>query len=365
MNRKLNIIISGGGTGGHLIPAFAIADAFIKNEFNIKVRFMGSEKGIESKLYKQRSEKYYLLKIVGLKRDFSFKSLIHNFIVFPFNFFHSLIKTYKIFNQFKPDIVIGTGGYSSAVPLFIALLKGVKIAIQEQNSIPGLVNRIFLKKAEKVFFGVEPRDSKNINYTVLGNPTRLSNDSFKEDSKIDKDNFTIFIIGGSQGSVPINNHFLNHYKEYLEKGIRLIWQCGESNIELLKSQIRSKYIDLYGFVNNIEEYYLKSDLIIARSGALTLSEISNYKKASILIPFPFAANNHQLFNAQFYKYQGACEIVEQSQLKDGILEERVESMIRDRKIIENMEKNTSRLSKPNAAQDIVTEILKICSIKVK
>ena len=170
--------------------------------------------------------------------------------------------------------------------------------------------------------------------------------------------FTIFILGGSQGSLPINNHFLNHYKDYVKNGIRLIWQCGENNLQLIKQQIQSKYVELYGFIDEIGKYYIDSDLIISRSGALTLTEISNYGKASILIPYPFAANNHQLFNAKFYKKNGASQIVEQHQLKHGILEKEVNRMIDSIDIIKNMEKNASLLSKSNANHNIVDEILK-------
>ena len=363
MDKNFNIIISGGGTGGHLTPAFAIADAFKIEREDVNIRFIGSENGIESKLYKIRSEKYDLLKIVGLRRDFSLKGLLHNLIVFPFNFFHSFIKTCAIFSKFKPDIVIGTGGYSSAIPLFVAYLRGVKIFIQEQNSIPGLVNKIFLKKAEKVFFGFEPKEIKKINYIISGNPTKMTKNSVNK--IVNKNQFTIFVIGGSQGSVPINNHFLKHYKKYVEKGIQLIWQCGDRNMKLIKTQVSSKFVELHGFINEIEDYYIKSDLIIARSGALTLSEISNYGKASILIPYPFAANNHQLFNAKLYEEKGASEIVEQHQLEEGVLERKVIEMIGDKNIIKNMEKNTSFLSKTNAAKNIINEILKICLIKVK
>ena len=366
MDKKINIIIAGGGTGGHLIPAFALADAFARKKTCSKIRFMGSENGIESSLYKTRPEKYDLLKTVGLKRGFGLKELVHNLFFFPYKFIHSAIKAYMVFNKFRPDIVIGTGGYSSAIPLFIALLKGVKIVIQEQNSIPGLVNKIFIKKAEKVFFGFEPKESENINYIVSGNPTISKKyDASAESVKKDSMPFTIFILGGSQGSLPINNHFLNHYKDYVKNGIRLIWQCGENNLQLIKQQIQSKYVELYGFIDEIGKYYIDSDLIISRSGALTLTEISNYGKASILIPYPFASNNHQLSNANFYKSRGACDIVEQNQLKNGLLEKKVQDIINNRLIIEKMEKKMSLLSKPNASENIVKEIFKICSIKAK
>ena len=179
MADNLNIIICGGGTGGHLIPAFAIADAFLLHNSNVEVRFIGSEKGIESHLYKKRKEKSYLLKSVGLNRSLTLRGFFHNTIFFPLNFLRSMFKTFKIFNEFKVDIVIGTGGYSSAIPLFVAYIKGIRFFIQEQNSIPGLVNRIFLKSAQKVFFGVEPEKCKNNNYLVIGNPTKLINNKGK------------------------------------------------------------------------------------------------------------------------------------------------------------------------------------------
>ncbi len=358
MDKKLNIIISGGGTGGHLIPAFAIADAFLSNDSDVEIVFLGSKKGIESKLYKQRNEKHYLLKTVGLNREISIKSIYHNLIVFPYSFIHAMFKTFKIFRKFNPDIVIGTGGYSSAIPLFVAYLKGVKIFIQEQNSVPGLVNKIFLRKANMAFFGIEPKYSNNIKYMVSGNPTKSRFNKSKISSHRNKKLFTILIIGGSQGSVPINNHFLKNYKKYLENwnDVRLIWQCGEKNIDIIKDKVKSEYIELHGFINDIEKFYLISDLIISRSGALTLTEISNYEKASILIPFPYAANNHQLFNANYYKNYGACKIVEQKYLDDGLLEKTVDELINNKDLIKQLEKKAFEISKPNASKKIVEEI---------
>tara|TARA_Y100000768_G_scaffold151730_1_gene113434 strand:- start:3803 stop:4891 length:1089 start_codon:yes stop_codon:yes gene_type:complete len=360
MDNNLNIIICGGGTGGHLIPAFAIADAFLSNNSNIEIRFIGSEKGIESNLYKKRKEKSYLLKSVGLNRSLKLKAIFHNSIIFPFNFFRSMFKTFKIFKEFKVDIVVGTGGYSSAIPLFVAYIKGIKFFIQEQNSKPGLVNKIFLKSANKVFFGVEPEEYKNINYLVLGNPTKSINANLKKELKVRSKKFIVFIIGGSQGSVPINNHFIKNYRKYLDlyPNIHMIWQCGEKNLESIRKQVESSRIELYGFINDIETFYLKSNLIISRSGALTLSEIANFKKPSILIPFPFAANDHQMSNAKFFEKKGASKIVNQKQLVTGLLEKEVDRLVKDRDKLKEMEKNASLISNPDAAQNIVKEILK-------
>tara|TARA_B100002052_G_scaffold75412_1_gene68399 strand:- start:10359 stop:11447 length:1089 start_codon:yes stop_codon:yes gene_type:complete len=360
MDNNLNIIICGGGTGGHLFPAFAIADSFLLTNSNVEIRFIGSEKGIESNLYKKRTEKSYLLKSVGLNRSLSLKAIFHNSIIFPLNFLRSMLKTFKIFKEFKVDVVIGTGGYSSAIPLFVAYIKGIKFFIQEQNSKPGLVNKIFINSATKVFFGVEPEENENINYLVLGNPTKSINNNIKKENKVSSENFTVFIIGGSQGSVPINNHFIKNYKKYLDlyPNIHMIWQCGENNLESIRKQVQSKRIELHGFINDIENYYLKSNLIISRSGALTLTEISNFKKPSILIPFPFAANDHQMSNAKLFEKKGASKIVNQKELVAGILEEEIDRLIKDKKKLKEMGKNASLISMPNAAQNIVEEILK-------
>ena len=363
-NKKINkIIITGGGTGGHLIPSFAIADALKKRQSDIRIRFIGSSLGIESKLYKNRDEKYHLINIKGIRRSLSFKAIIENCLIFPFNFVVSFIKVLKIFKEFNPDIVIGTGGYSSAIPLFVANLKKVEIVIQEQNAIPGLVNKLFLKKASKVCFGFKPI-YKASNFINTGNPTLLSNSINKGKDiysyEIDK-KLTIFILGGSQGSVPINNHFIKHYSEYLDMGVKLIWQCGEKNIKKIKNAVSNEEIDLRGFINpsDMAHYYNIADLAISRSGALTLSELANFNLPSILIPFPYAANNHQFYNAQYFKSNKSAEIVEQKDLDKGELESKVKNILNDLKIIELMKTKIKKIAKPYAADTIAAEILGI------
>ena len=366
-HKKINkIIITGGGTGGHLIPSFAIADALKKQQSNINIRFIGSSKGIESKLYKNRDERCYLINIKGIKRSLSPKAIIENCIIFPFNFLISIIKVLRIFKEFKPDIVIGTGGYSSAIPLFAAKLKKIKIIIQEQNAIPGLVNKLFFKKANKVCFGFKPLYSSK-NFINTGNPTLLSNNMI--DKNQDKKNIkpfkankkmTIFILGGSQGSVPINNHFISHYNKYLDMGIQLIWQCGEKNIRKIKNIISSEKIDLCGFINppDMAYYYNMADLAISRAGALTLSELANFNLPSILIPFPYAANNHQLYNARYFSSNKSAEIVEQKDLSSGKLEAKVKRILDDIEIIKLMKNEIKKIAKPDAADIIASEVLK-------
>ena len=360
MSKVKNIIISGGGTGGHLIPAFAIADA-LKIIENLNIRFIGSTNGIEAKLFKKRSEKSHLLDFYGLKRSLDIKSIFHNLFIFPSKFLKSIINVLKIYKNFKPDVVVGTGGYSSAIPLLVAFLKGIKIIIQEQNSIPGLVNRFFITRANKACFGFKPDTNNNENIIVTGNPTIIKNNitdkvKSREFIKI-KNMFTIFVLGGSQGSTPLNNHFLSNYKKYLNMGIQIVWQCGDKNLNQIKSSVKEDNIHLFGFTDNINYYYSAADLVICRAGALTLTELSIYNKACILVPFPFAAEDHQLKNAQYYKTKGAAEIIEQKFLNKGMLENKVEELFNNPDMIKKMQNKTAFLSKPAAAKKIATEIL--------
>ena len=365
MKNIKNIIITGGGTGGHLIPSFAIANALKKKNNDLDIRFIGSQYGIESKLYNSRNEKSYLIKIKGIVRSLKPKGVFQNIFIFPVLFFSSVIKVFKIYRNFKPDVVIGTGGYSSAIPLFVARIKKIKIIIQEQNAIPGLVNKMFLKVAHKVCFGFRP-NQKSGNFIYTGNPTLLSENylSMKKNKEISdsKEKFTVFIIGGSQGSVPINNHFIRNYHKYIDMGAQVIWQCGEKNISNIKKVINNDSVLLHGFINPDEmtAYYNKADLVISRAGALTLSELANFNVPSILIPFPYAANNHQLHNAKYFYSNKSAEIVLQDELNNGILEKKFQKIINNRKIIDSMKKEIIKISKPDAADVIANQILGAC-----
>ena len=245
--------------------------------------------------------------------------------------------------------------------MLVAFLKGIKIIIQEQNSIPGLVNKFFINKASKVFFGFKPNRVKNKNIFITGNPTIIKNNILdkiksREHLKI-KNIFTIFVLGGSQGSAPLNKYFLSNYKKYINMGIQIIWQCGEKNLNQINNSIKDENIHLFGFTDSMDYYYSASDLVICRAGALTLTELSIYNKACILVPFPFAAQDHQLKNAEYYKSKGAAEIVEQKFLNKGILEDRVEKFFNNQDKIRVMQEKTALLSTPEASKEIATEIL--------
>ena len=365
MRNIKRIIITGGGTGGHLIPSFAIANALKGKRNNLEIRFIGSEYGIESKLYNNRSEKSYLIKARGLVRGLHPKSILQNIFIFPVACILSAIKVFRIYRKFKPDIVVGTGGYSSAIPLFIARIKRIRIIIQEQNAVPGLVNKIFLKKAHKVCFGFKPKQESS-NFFNTGNPTLLSRkqlnrEGYKGTSLLEK-RITVFVIGGSQGSVPINNHFIKNYEKYIDMGAQIIWQCGEKNMPKIKEVINNDDVCLHGFIkpDKMADFYSKASLVISRSGALTLSELANFNIPSILIPFPQSANNHQVYNAKYFCSNKSAEIVLQHELDKGVLEDKFKNIISNSKILDSMKREIKKIAKPDAAEVIANHILGVC-----
>jgi UDP-N-acetylglucosamine--N-acetylmuramyl-(pentapeptide) pyrophosphoryl-undecaprenol N-acetylglucosamine transferase len=359
------IIITGGGTGGHLIPSFAIANALKEKIDDVEIRFIGSKYGIESKLYKDRTERSYLIKSKGLIRGLNPKSILQNLFIFPVACLISVFKVIGIYKKFKPDIVVGTGGYSSAIPLFVARIKRIRIIIQEQNAIPGLVNKLFLSRAHKVCFGFKPKQ-KSDNFVNTGNPILLSkvqeNEKCPNNDSLVEGKFTLFIIGGSQGSVPINNHFIENYQKYIDMGVNIIWQCGEKNISNIRKIVCNDKIYLHGFIkpDEMANFYSKANLVISRSGALTLSELANFNVPSILIPFPHSANNHQVHNAKYFYSNKSAEIVLQNELSQGVLEHKFKNIISNKKILDSMKTEIKKIAKPDAAKVIVNNILGIC-----
>ena len=291
--------------------------------------------------------------------------MLQNLFIFPVACLISVFKVIGIYKKFKPDIVVGTGGYSSAIPLFVARIKRIRIIIQEQNAIPGLVNKLFLSRAHKVCFGFEPKQ-KSDNFVNTGNPVLLSkvqeNEKCSNDDSLVERKLTLFIIGGSQGSVPINNHFIENYQKYIDMGVNIIWQCGEKNISSIKKIVCNDKIYLHGFIkpNEMANFYRKANLVISRSGALTLSELANFNVPSILIPFPHSANNHQVHNAKYFYSNKSAEIVLQNELSQGVLEDKFKNIISNKKILDSMKTEIKKIAKPDAAKVIVNHILGIC-----
>ena len=362
---KKTIFIAGGGTGGHLFPAFSIGKELQKKD--LEIIYIGSKYGIEKKIFNEMKVKYILLNIKGIKRGKTIKSLIHN-ISFPFKFlityFHSLILIIK----YKPKAIIGTGGYCSGMPLIAGISLNITTFIQDQNSIPGLVTKKLNKKVNKIFLGYEQakKQLKNSNCIVSGNPLRDELSKLnKIESKIKlnfhKNKKLLFIIGGSQGSSPINMHFIKKLDFYIKNNYQILWQCGEYDYNYLIRKIENKNIKIKKFIANMSIAYSAADLIISRAGALTINEITFFGKPSILIPFPHAAENHQEINAKILENNNACITIKQDTLDSGKLESCIKNLFDVEKKLINLELKSKNSYIPYATKIISDEIMNYIS----
>jgi len=354
------IFISGGGTGGHLFPAIAIGSELLKHNFSII--YIGSKYGIEKKYLNDNNLKHYLLNIRGIQRQISLKNIYIN-LLFPFRFILSYIISMMLILKYKPKAIIGTGGYASGVPLIAGISLKVPIMIQEQNSIPGLITRKLNKKARKIFLGFK-ETKKILNETSIytGNPIRHSLKNYNKEKSKGKLGFSInkkliLIIGGSQGARAINYYIYNNIDFFIKNKFQIYWQCGFNDLNKI-SQIKHDTIKIIPFIEDMSLAYSAADLVLSRSGAISISELSFMRKAAIFIPLPTAADNHQEINSQYLEQKKACISISQNNLQTGILQKEILDVLMNKKYIEELEKNISNFSNKNSTVKIVNEILK-------
>ncbi|MFM2442541.1 MAG: Undecaprenyldiphospho-muramoylpentapeptide beta-N-acetylglucosaminyltransferase [Bacteroidota bacterium] len=353
------VIISGGGTGGHIYPAISIANAMKEIDSSIEFLFVGAEGKMEMEKVPKAGFRIIGLPIVGIQRTQVWKNLF-----FPFKLLKSLLLSIKILRDFKPDVAVGVGGYASGPLLLAAKFIGIPYYIQEQNSFAGITNKALAAKAEHIFVaypGMEkffPAEK----ITLSGNPVRKDLiDAKGKKAKaaahfsLDAAKKTILIIGGSQGARSINQAVLAGLDRLAEAGIQVIWQTGiafESTAKEAVSIPENTYVS--AFIYEMDLAYAMADLVISRAGASSVSEICLLGKASILIPLPGAAEDHQTENAKSLVSQNAAILVSDSEVKESLITEALRAIQSD---LSSIEKNSLRLAKPNAAHEIAQSIL--------
>ncbi len=362
-NRR--ILISGGGTGGHIFPAIAIANAVKERFINAEIKFVGAKGRMEMQKVPDAGYSIEGLWISGIQRRLTIKNLS-----FPFKLISSLHKAGKIIRKFKPDIVIGVGGYASGPTLKMATRKKIPTLIQEQNSFPGITNRLLGSQVNTIcvaYEGLEKYFPKE-KIVLTGNPVRKNvieiegkREKAQEFFALEPDAKTILIVGGSQGAVSINKSIAANLLLFEEKGIQLIWQTGKFYKEEAEVLARGKEnIKVHEFIREMDLAYAAADLVISRAGAIAISELSAVQKPVIFIPLPSAAEDHQTKNAQALVNKNAALLV-----KDTEASERLKEVILD--IIENEEKlkelasNILNFASPEATTLIVDEIEKLIS----
>jgi UDP-N-acetylglucosamine--N-acetylmuramyl-(pentapeptide) pyrophosphoryl-undecaprenol N-acetylglucosamine transferase len=353
------VIISGGGTGGHIYPAISIANAMKEIDPTVEFLFVGAEGKMEMEKVPKAGFKIIGLPIVGIQRTQLWKNLF-----FPFKLLKSLWLSVKILQDFKPNVAVGVGGYASGPLLLAARFLGIPYYIQEQNSFAGITNKALAAKAENIFVaypGMEkffPAEK----ITLSGNPVRkdlIDSKGKKEQAAVhynlDPAKKTILIIGGSQGARTINQGILAGLDRLTQAGVQVIWQTGiafESTAKKAAEGFASAYVS--AFIYEMDLAYAMADLVISRAGASSVSEICLIGKASILVPLPSAAEDHQTENAKSLVSQNAAILVRDSEVKESLITEALRAIQSDLSTIEN---NSLGLAKPNAAHEIAQSIL--------
>jgi UDP-N-acetylglucosamine--N-acetylmuramyl-(pentapeptide) pyrophosphoryl-undecaprenol N-acetylglucosamine transferase len=363
MSKKLKILMSGGGTGGHIFPAVAIAQEIQKRFPDAEFLFIGANGKMEMEKVPQSGFKIEGLNIAGFDRG----NLLKN-IGLPFKIISSLMKAKKIIKDFKPDFAVGTGGFASGPALYIAAKMGIPTFIQEQNSLPGKTNVFNAKKAKAVFTAY-PDMEKFFHGTktyFLGNPIRqniitdlIDKDSAKEKLDLDKNKLTILSVGGSLGSRTLNNGWKDNFDKLKEKDYQLIWQTGKTDFAEITSNIQPPAsIQIKEFISDMALAYSAADVIVSRAGAIAISELAVAKKPVLLVPFPFAAEDHQTKNALTLVEKNAARMVKDSEMKDKFWNT-LSEICENENLRNEMSDNLEFFAKPKAAEGIVDEIFKI------
>ena len=356
------IIIAGGGTGGHIFPAIAIANALKKIDGNIEILFVGAKGKMEMEKVPQAGYEIEGLDIAGFNRS----SLIKN-IGLPFKLIKSFFQVRKIINRFKPDAVIGVGGYSSFPVLRFAQAKGIPTFIHESNSFAGKSNIILGKKATKIFTGTDGMENffPKEKIMVTGNPVRLAiaqaRVSQQEGIKffsLDESKKTVLVIGGSLGAKSINEAIAEHLDQLLNAGLQLIWQTGKPYSAKAKEITAGKpTVWVNEFITDMEYAYASADVVVARAGAMTVAELCVVKKPVLFVPYPFAAEDHQTVNAMQLVNKNAAMMIKDDEAP-GKLAPMIIDLVKDENRQAELKKNIAALAITDADKKIADEILK-------
>ncbi len=353
-------IISGGGTGGHIFPALAIANELKKRFPTAEILFVGAKGRMEMEKVPAAGYPIEALWISGLNRTHKIKNLS-----FPFKLISSLCKARKIINRFKPDAVIGTGGFASGPVLYMAQKKGIPTFIQEQNSYPGITNKLLAKKAKKIYTAYDNLDrffDKN-KIVLTGNPVRslLNTNAINKEEALKKFGLeigkkTLLIIGGSLGAMPVNRAIEKHLDEIQKKDWQMIWQTGKNHFEKFK-KYDSPNIKVLPFINDMEKAYAAADLIISRAGAGSISELAIVGKPVILVPSPYVAEDHQTKNAQALVDIDAAVLIKEKDLDNELLKT-IQKIFSDEAFYQKLSENLKKIAKSEAVEHIVDDIIK-------
>jgi UDP-N-acetylglucosamine--N-acetylmuramyl-(pentapeptide) pyrophosphoryl-undecaprenol N-acetylglucosamine transferase len=359
--RRRHIIIAGGGTGGHIFPAIAIANALKKIDTKIEILFVGAKGKMEMEKVPQAGYNIKGLDIAGFNRS----SLIKN-ISLPFKLVKSFFQVRTIVKNFRPDAIIGVGGYSSFPVLRFGQAKGIPTFIHESNSFAGKSNILLGKKATKIFVAADGMEKffPKEKIVITGNPVRANISQSVVTKKeglnffgLEENKKTVFAVGGSLGAKSINEAISKHLDDLLNAGLQLIWQTGKPFIAQARERVKERSsVWVNDFITQMDCAYAAADIVIARAGAMTIAELCVAKKPVLFVPYPYAAEDHQTVNAQNLVNRNAAMMVKDNEALDKVVPMIIE-LARDANKQNELKKNIGILAITDADKRIAEEVL--------
>lgn len=365
----MRVIIAAAGTAGHINPALAIANKIKREIPSSEILFLGTERGLENDLVPRAGYELKTIEAYGLSKKISIQSIKNN------------IKTLKgvkqaknIVKEFSPDIVIGTGGYICGAAILAAKKYNIPTILHESNAFPGKAVKMLSKKVDTILVSFE--DAKNRlpnarNVVLTGTPTKIKDLKLSKEQKskvlnelgLTSNKPVVLIFGGSQGAKAINDSVVNLINEKINKNYQIIWAAGPVQYDIIKKEIKDinklKDVKIVPYIYNMEEVMNACDLVIARSGAMTITEISIVGKPAIFIPLPNVSNNHQEYNAKVLTNVDAAKIISNSELDAKLLNSSIEAIISNEKVMLEMGKNAKKIAVNNVEDKIYEEIKKL------
>ena len=373
----MKVIIAAAGTGGHINPGIAIANKIKEEDKSSKIMFIGTRRGLENDLVPRSGYELKTIEAYGLSKKISFDNIIK---------MNKTIKGFrearKIIKDFNPDVVIGTGGYICGATISMAHMLGIPTVLHESNAFPGKAVKMLARKTDTILVSFEDaksriKNAKNIVYT--GTPVKIIKKDYTAKEKeeiiqkigLKSDKPIVLIFGGSQGAQKINEAILGILKNKLNKKYQIMWATGPKQYDLIKERLQDHNVSINNIPNakivpyiyNMEEIMNVSNAIIARSGAMTVAEIANLGKPSILIPLPNVSGNHQLYNAKVLENVGAAKIILNDDLDHEVLNREISDIVLNAEKEKQMSNNALKVSTNNVEEKIYKEILKLIETK--
>ena len=369
----MRVIIAAAGTAGHINPGLAIANKIKKEEPNSKIIFIGTTRGLENDLVPRAGYKLKTIDAYGLSKEISIENLKKMYKTFK-----GLGEAKKIIKEFKPDIVIGTGGYICGATITAAHSLKIPTLLHESNAFPGKAVKMLAKKTNTILVSFEdavPRIKNCKNVVFTGTPVKIKKQNYTEEEKnriiygvdLDINKPIVLVFGGSQGAKRINDTIIEIIKNKLNRDYQIIWATGPKQFDSIKEELENlglninniKNMKILPYIYNMEELMNVVDLIVARSGAMTITEISNLGKPSILVPLPNVSHNHQLYNAKALENVGAAKIILNDEINGEKLNKTIEEIVLDKNVAKKMGENALKISTVDAEDRIYDEIKKL------